>query len=162
MKILTDSELQQFKKILGYYEDPFGSLDQQSLMACLKEIQAEFDCIPRQVMPEIQALFNTSEKILKSIIHRLPGLKEEGGPRTVLVCNGPRCQEKGAHAFIQGIEEILSCKMNQVSKDGQWELRAQNCLRRCAQGKNLNIDTTPYQEMTLDKFKVIIEEYRKG
>lgn len=161
MKILNDQEFITFKQILSFYEDPFANLDQQALIACLKEIQATFGFVPRVCVPDILTLFSTSEGIIKSLIHRLPGLKAEGGPLTVLVCSGARCQEKGAMKFISGIEEILDCKMNQVSKDGRFELRTQNCLRRCAQGKNLNIDTDVYSEMTLDKFKVIIDAIRQ-
>jgi len=160
MKILDEKELMTFQQILSFYEDPFANLDQQALMACLKEVQSTFGFIPRACLPEILALFKTSEGIIKSLIHRLPGLKAEGGPRTVLVCSGPRCQEKGAMRFISGIEEILECKMNHVSQDGRFELRTQNCLRRCAQGKNLNIDTDIYTEMTLEKFQSLIDSIK--
>ena len=162
MRQLDEKEVLTLNRILGYYSDPFATLDQQSLIQCLKEIQTAFGCIPRQAKPQVLSLFNTSEAILKSLIHRIPGLKEEDGPHTVLICSGPRCQEKGAAQFIRDIEEILDCKMNQVSRDGRFELRTQNCLRRCAQGKNLNIDTDIYTEMTVTKFKDIIEKIKKG
>jgi len=162
MKTLDEQETQKLNRIMGYYEDPFASLDQQSLIACLKEIQSVFGFVPRSVHPQLIKLFNSSEAILKSLIHRIPGLKDEDGPRTILICNGPRCQEKDASGFLKQVQDVLGCKVNQISKDGRFELRTQACLRRCALGKNMNIDTDIYTEMTTEKFKDIIEKIKKG
>lgn len=78
----------------------------------------------------------------------------------MLVCSGQRCQDKGGAQFIHDIEQLLGCKVGGVSKDGMFELRVQNCLRRCAQGKNLNIDTDPYTEMDIEKLKVVLKQYK--
>lgn len=152
MRILNEEELHSIKAILEYYQDPFGTPDQQALMSCLKEIQANFGYIPRQIQTDIVAQFGTSESILKSIIHRFPNLKDEEGPITILICNGAECSKKGAQSLIKDIRSYLKIQDTGISADGKYELRTQNCLRRCALGKNLNIDTTPYQGMTLETF----------
>lgn len=162
MKQHTESELKSIKNILDYYRDSFMPLDQQSLMTCLKEIQAEFGYIPRESYPDIIMLFNTSPQIIKSIIHRIPSLIEEGGPHLLLMCSGERCQEKGSFKLISEVENYLGCHIGGVSKDGLFELRTQHCLRRCAMGKNINIDTTPYTEMNFEKFKMLIDTIRNS
>jgi len=160
MKQHSELEHQTIQTILDYYRDAFAPLDQQSLITCLKEIQTEFGYVPIESYPEVIKVFNTSPQIIKSIIHRVPSLIEEGGPHLLLMCSGERCQDKGAFKFINEVEQYLGCKVGGVSKDGLFELKTQNCLRRCAQGKNLNIDTTPYTEMNLEKLKVIIDTMR--
>lgn len=162
MKQHSDQELLKIQNILEYYKDSFLPLDQQTLITCLKEIQSEFNYIPMESYPGIIELFNTSPQIIKSIIHRIPSLIEEGGPHLLLMCSGERCKEKGAYQFIQDVEEYLGCKVGGISKDGLFELKTQSCLRRCAMGKNLNIDTTPYTEMNFEKLKPIIDTIRKN
>lgn len=162
MKQHSELELSKIQNILEYYKDSFLPLDQQTLITCLKEIQAEFNYIPQESYPGLISLFNTSPQIIKSIIHRIPSLIEEGGPHLLLMCSGDRCKEKGAYQFILDVEEYLGCKVGGISKDGIFELKTQSCLRRCALGKNLNIDTTPYTEMNFDKLKPILENIRKN
>jgi NADH-quinone oxidoreductase subunit E len=162
MKQHSELELSKIQNILDYYKDSFLPLDQQTLITCLKEIQAEFNYVPMECYPGLISLFNTSPQIIKSIIHRVPSLIEEGGPHLLLMCSGERCKDKGSYQFIQDVEEYLGCKVGGVSKDGLFELKTQSCLRRCALGKNLNIDTTPYTEMNFDKLKSILENIRKN
>ncbi len=162
MKQHSEQELLELKNILDYYQDSFLPLDQQSLITCLKEIQEIFSYIPMESYPDLIEVFKTSPQVIKSIIHRVPSLIEEGGPHLLLMCSGDRCKDKGGHKFIQEVEEYLGCKVGGISKDGLFELKTQNCLRRCAMGKNLNIDTTTYTEMTFDKLKPIIESMRKN
>ena len=162
MKQHSEQDLLKIQTILDYYRDSFLPLDQQSLITCLKEIQEEFKYIPMESYPRLIEVFKTSPQIIKSIIHRVPSLIEEGGPHLLLMCSGDRCKDKGGHKFIQEVEEYLGCKVGSISKDGMFELKTQNCLRRCAMGKNLNIDTTPYTEMNFEKLKTIIETMRKN
>lgn len=160
MKQHTELELQTIQTILDYYRDSFAPQDQQSLITCLKEIQTEFGYIPIECYPDVIKIFNTNSQIIKSIIHRVPSLVEEGGPHLLLMCSGERCQDKGAYAFIHEVEHYLGCKVGGISTDGLFELKTQNCLRRCAIGKNLNIDTTPYSDMNFVKLKIVIDTMR--
>lgn len=157
MRLLSEDELKTLQSILEYHQDPFGTPDQQALMSCLKDIQSSFGYIPRQIQPLIVTQFGSTESVLKSIIHRFPNLKDEEGPITILICNGAECSKKGAHTLIADIKAYLKIQANGVSADGKYELRTQNCLRRCALGKNLNIDTTPYQGMTFTEFTNVIK-----
>jgi NADH:ubiquinone oxidoreductase subunit E len=78
MKQHSLEELKKLNNILDYYRDSFMPLDQQTLMTCLKEIQVEFGYVPIESYPDIVSVFNTSPQIIKSIIHRIPSLIEEG------------------------------------------------------------------------------------
>ena len=159
---MKNIEPRELLDIIERYDDYFGAPGQIELMSCLKDLQSEYGFVPRMSYPFLEKHFQTSSKIVVSLIKRLPSLLEEGGPHTLLVCSGQRCQEKGATEFIHAIENLLGCKVGGVSKDGLFELKVQTCLRRCAQGKNLNIDTDAYTEMDIEKLKKVIETYKKG
>lgn len=159
---MKNIEIPELLEIIERYDDYFGAPGQIELMSCLKDLQQRYGFVPRVSYPLLEKHFQTSSKIVVSIIKRLPALLEEGGPHTLLVCSGQRCLDKGAAHFITEIEQVLGCKVGGVSKDGMFELKTQNCLRRCAQGKNLNIDTDVYTEMDIEKLKKVIETMRKG
>ena len=159
---MKNIETPELLEIIEHYDDYFGAPGQIELMSCLKDLQQKYGFVPRISYRLLEKHFQTSSKIIVSIIKRLPALLEEGGPHTLLVCSGQRCTDKGAAKFITEIEQLLGCKVGGVSKDGMFELRTQNCLRRCAQGKNLNIDTEPFTEMDIEKLKKVIETMKKG
>lgn len=159
---MKNIETPELLELIERYDDYFGAPGQIELMSCLKDLQQAYGFVPRISYPLLENHFQTSSKIIVSLIKRLPALLEEGGPHTLLVCSGQRCTDKGSAQFITEIEQLLGCKVGGVSKDGMFELRTQNCLRRCAQGKNLNIDTDPYTEMDIDKLKKVIETMKKG
>ena len=159
---MKNIETPELLEIIERYDDYFGAPGQIELMSCLKDLQQKYGFVPRFSYTLLEKHFQTSSKIIVSIIKRLPALLEEGGPHTLLVCSGQRCTDKGAAKFITEIEQLLGCNVGGVSKDGMFELRTQNCLRRCAQGKNLNIDTEPYTEMDIEKLKKVIETMKKG
>lgn len=148
--------------IIERYDDYFGSPGQIELISCLKNLQQKYGCVPRMGYPLLAQHFQTSTQIIVSIIKRMPSLLEEGGPHTLLVCNGQRCLDKGAAKFIAAIEQHLGCQVNGMRQDGLFELKVQPCLHRCAQGKNLNIDTETYTEMDLEKLKNVIDRMKKG
>ena len=159
---MKNIEIPEVLEIIERYDDYFGAPGQIELMSCLKDLQQAYGFVPRMSYPLLEKHFQTSSKIIVSLIKRLPVLIEEGGPHTLLVCSGQRCTDKGSAQFITEIEQLLGCKVGGVSKDGMFELKTQNCLRRCAQGKNLNIDTDPYTEMDIEKLKKVIETMKKG
>jgi len=140
---MKNIETPELLELIERYDDYFGTPGQIELMSCLKDLQQAYGFVPRISYPLLENHFQTSSKIIVSLIKRLPALLEEGGPHTLLVCSGQRCTDKGSAQFIT-------------------ELEQQNCLRRCAQGKNLNIDTDPYTEMDIDKLKKVIETMKKG
>ena len=155
-------EISELLAIIEYYDDYFGSPGQIELISCLKNLQQKYGFVPRASYPLLVKHFQTSTQIIVSIIKRIPSLLEEGGPHTLLVCSGQRCLDKGAAKFIAEIEQRLGCKVNGISQDGLFELKVQNCLHRCAQGKSLNIDTETHTEMDLEKLKKVIDRMKKG
>ena len=127
---MKNIETPELLEIIERYDDYFGAPGKIELMSCLKDLQQLYGFVPRISCPLLEKHFQTSSKIIVSIIKRLPALLEEGGPHTLLVCSGQRCTDKGAAKFITEIEQLMGCKVGGVSKDGMFELRTQNCNLR--------------------------------
>lgn len=149
-------------RLIQSYRDDFLGVDQTTLIACLKAIQAQFGEIPAEAIELMVKELGTTPGILKSLILRIPSLKMASKVHTILMCNGERCSNKGAEAFIRSVETALKTRVGEKTPDGLFVLKTQRCLGRCAFGKNVNLDDQMLTEMTLEKLLVAIENVKKG
>ncbi len=157
---MSDEALELLKKIIGSYEDDFLGVDQTSLLACLKDIQAEFGLIPEFALDWMSTQLKTSPAILRGLILRSPSLRSETKVHTITLCNGERCANRGAEAFIKSVEKALDCSVGSKTKDGRFELKTQRCLHRCALGINVNIDASEHTQMTLEKLLEALKQIK--
>lgn len=148
--------------LIQSYRDDFLGVDQTTLIACLKAIQAHYGEVPTEAIPLMVRELNTTPGVLKSLIQRIPSLKMSTKVHTILMCNGERCSNRGAEAFIRSVERALKTRVGERTPDGLFVLKTQRCLGRCAYGKNVNLDDQPLTEMTLEKLLVEIEKIKKG
>jgi len=148
---MSEESLALLKKIIQAYEDDFLGVDQTSLLACLKEIQATFGVIPEAAFALMVSQLKTSPAILRGLIHRSPSLRTETKVHTITLCNGERCSNRGSLAFIKSVEQALNCSVGSQTKDGRFELKTQRCLHRCEFGINVNIDASEHTQMNLEK-----------
>jgi NADH:ubiquinone oxidoreductase subunit E len=148
---VNDEEKLILKKLISFYEDDFLGADQNSLLACMKEIQAQFGLVPEEALGMMSTQLKTSPAILRGLILRSPTLRTETKIHTITLCNGERCSNRGALAFIRSVEKALNTEIGNKTKDGRFELKTQRCLHRCEFGINVNIDATEHTQMTLEK-----------
>ncbi|TFG83351.1 MAG: hypothetical protein E4G74_01345 [Erysipelotrichales bacterium] len=158
--IRTKAQIEEFERMLTYYDSPLAVGDQGTLITILKETQKIFGCVPNAEIDRISSVMKTSSNIIRSLIHRFPSLQAENATHTVLMCNGERCANRQSIALIRNIEKYLETNIGQTTPDKRFELRTQHCLHRCLEGPNMNIDADQYGAMTLDKFKEIIKQYK--
>ena len=148
---MNDEQRQQLQKLIASYEDDFLGVDQMGLLACMKAIQAEFGLVPEEALGMMSTQLKTSPAILRGLIARSPSLRTETKIHTITLCNGERCSNRGAVAFIKSVEKALNCEVGGKTKDGRFELKTQRCLHRCEFGINVNIDATEHTQMNLEK-----------
>jgi len=148
---MTEDEKARLIRLISFYENDFLGVDQTSLLACMKEIQAEFELVPEEALGLMSTQLKTSPAILRGLIARSPSLRTETKVHTITLCNGERCSNRGAIAFIRSVEKALNTEVGSKTKDGRFELKTQRCLHRCEFGINLNIDAAEHTAMTLEK-----------
>ena len=158
--IKSKEQIDEFKRMLAYYDTPFASNDQGTLITILKETQKIFGCVPDVEIDEISRVMATTPKVIRSMIQRFPSLLAQSGTHTILMCNGERCANRQSVALIQSVEKYLGIRVGQQTPDKKFELKTQHCLHRCMEGPNMNIDNDPYGELNLEKFKTILEKYK--
>lgn len=155
---MNDEEKQSLSRLIASYEDDFLGVDQTGLLACLKAIQAQFGLVPEEALTMMSTQLKTSPAILRGLIARSPSLRTQTKIHTITLCNGERCSNRGAAAFIRSVEKALQCDVGSKTKDGRFELKTQRCLHRCEFGINLNIDATEHTQMTLEKLLIELKK----
>lgn len=158
--IKTETQHEEFGRMLDYYDTPMAQGDQGTLITILKETQRIFGCVPDEEIVQISTVMKTSIRIIHSLINRFPSLQKENATHVLLMCNGERCANRQSVALIHSIEKYLGCYVGQTTSDKRFELRTQHCLSRCMEGPNMNIDMDQYGAMNLDKFKEIAKKYK--
>lgn len=156
---MTDEQRAKLIQLIASYEDDFLGVDQTGLVACMKAIQAEFGLVPEEALGLMSTRLKTNPGILRGLIARSPSLRTETKVHTILLCNGERCSNRGAVAFIKSVEKALNTEVGQKTKDGRFQLMTQRCLHRCEFGINLNIDADEYTQMNLEKLLAALKKY---
>jgi len=158
--IRTEAQIEEFERMLAYYDNPMAYGDQGTLITILKETQRIYGCVPNEEINKIALTMRTATNIIQSLVNRFPSLQGENATHILLMCNGERCANRQSVALIHSIEKYLGCYVGQTTADKRFELRTQHCLGRCKEGPNMNIDADQYGAMTLDKFMVINKKYK--
>ena len=122
------------KEAAEYYRKQGAPGDQNALTALLREIQEEFDSIPRHLLPEISGILGVKESFLLAIIRRQPRLRL-ADTHVLELCAGPNC---GKRTDLAALAEQLCTGKPGIT------LRFTGCMRQCAKGPNLRWDGVLY------------------
>lgn len=122
------------KEAAEYYRKQGAPGDQNALTALLREIQEEFDSIPRHLLPELSGILGVKESFLLAIIRRQPRLRL-ADTHVLELCAGPNC---GKRTDLAALAEGLCAGNPGIT------LRFTGCMRQCAKGPNLRWDGVLY------------------
>ena len=122
------------KEAADYYKRQGAPGDQSALLGLLREIQSEFDGIPKHLLPEAAEQLGVKESFLLALICRQPRLRL-ADTHVLELCAGPNC---GKHAHLAALAEKLCAGKSGVT------LRFTGCMRQCAKGPNLKFDGQMY------------------
>lgn len=83
------------------------------------------------------------------------------GKHKISVCRGTACHVKNSDSLLKHLEKVLQIKSGETTKDNLFTLECVNCIGACAQAPAIMIDGTVYGELTEDKLKKILEEFKQ-
>lgn len=67
----------------------------------------------------------------------------------------------GKNLVLQELEAVLKIKPGQTTPDGLFTLKETNCLGQCHKGPAMLINDIPHTELTPERVREIINEYRR-
>lgn len=132
-----------------------------ALLPMLHAAQAEFGWLSVPVMDKIAEMLSIQpiEVYEVASFYSMYNTRPVG-KCLIEVCRTSSCWLRGANDVITYIEHKLSIKEGETTADGQFTLKAVECLGSCGTAPMLQIGEKYYEDLTLEKIDQIIEEHR--
>ncbi len=83
------------------------------------------------------------------------------GKNIIRVCNSPSCYLNGSLDIIEFMEKELKIKSGQTTKDKRFYLEIGSCIGCCDKAPAMMINEKIYTDLTEEKIKKILKEYKK-
>lgn len=83
------------------------------------------------------------------------------GKHIIRVCVSPACHLMGKESVLEAIKRELNIDVGETTKDGLFTLEISSCLGICGVAPAMMIDEVAYGNLTPEKVKRILDEYRK-
>lgn len=83
------------------------------------------------------------------------------GKYVIRVCKTIVCDMHGKKQIIKTLEDLLKIKVGETTLNRKFSLLQTNCLGWCHKGPAMLINDEVYTELTPEKIRTIIAEYRK-
>ena len=83
------------------------------------------------------------------------------GKYVIRVCKTITCMMHGKNQIIKELEDVLKIKLGETTHDGKFTLLETNCLGQCHKGPAMLINDKPYTELTPDKVREVIIQFRE-
>jgi NADH:ubiquinone oxidoreductase subunit E len=148
----------KLKEILTKYEGKKGSL-----IPILQEIQEEFGYLPEGNLQIVsrQTGVRMSQIYGVATFYKQFRLKPLG-KYTIRVCHGTACHVSGAQQLSEAIENELSVKDGETTKDNLFTLQSVACLGCCSLAPAMVIGETTYGRCTPDKAARILRKIQEA
>jgi NADH:ubiquinone oxidoreductase subunit E len=87
---------------------------------------------------------------------------EPVGTHVIRFCEDAPCHVVGGRAVWEALEQELGIPFGETTLDGKWTLLTTSCIGACAVGPVMMVDENIYGNLTPDKVKSIIAQYREA
>ncbi|MEA3305191.1 MAG: NAD(P)H-dependent oxidoreductase subunit E [Candidatus Omnitrophota bacterium] len=147
----------EFEKIWSKY-----SLKNQALLPCLYAAQEKCGSLSEEVISFLAQELGLPKVEVYSVVtfYSMFSLEKQG--RFIIrVCVSLPCHLKGSAEILKAIKEELSIETYQTTADGKFTIEPVSCLGLCGTAPAIMINKKAYGNLTPEKTKEIIREYRK-
>ena len=136
--------------------------DKSYLIEILREIQAEYGHISNVAIDTIAKDFKMLDVDIEGVISFYSMLShKQRGKYTIRVCKTACCHVKGSPDIIDVIKkEIGVSELKELSADGLFSVEQTECIGQCDSAPAMLINDKPYGNLTADKVKEILKEYK--
>lgn len=84
------------------------------------------------------------------------------GKHKICVCTNIACMLCGSEKIMAHLKEHLDIELGETTKDGQFTLKAVECLAACGKAPVIQVGRQYYEHITPEKIDFILEELRQG
>ena len=155
--MIEDEKQAQIEEIFSYYGSQKDKGTQDMVVALLKELQEVEGYITSRLKCRVLEVTEVTENYLNCLLKMYPSIKEQATLHEIIVCTGERCGKKGGMEIQQNIKRELEIGKDGISKDGRFQLRTRNCLKKCRTSPNIMIDGELYSGEQLKNLKNLFQ-----
>jgi formate dehydrogenase subunit gamma len=131
------------------------------LLPLLHALQAEFGCVPDDVVPLIAKALNLTRAHVHGVITFYHDFRREPPGRHVLkLCRAEACQAAGGDAICARAEKTLGIAFGETTPDRSMTLEETYCLGLCAVGPSAMLDGRVVARIDDAKIDQLITEAR--
>jgi len=117
--------------------------------------------ISNEEIKQISQYLNVSEAKVCSVISFYTFFRTEAkGKHIIQVCQGVPCHVSTDFNIVKILEKELGIKVNETTENQQFTLQYTSCIGQCDQAPAMRIDDKTYTNLTVNKIKAILAEYR--
>ena len=132
------------------------------LVMILQDVQEEYNFLPAPALERVADRLN----IPLSRVHHVATFYSsfsltERGRHLIKVCDGTACHLRGFTNLRDEITRQLGIGEGQTSEDNMFTLEVVACLGACALAPVMAIDAQYYGQVTPEKIKEILEQYKE-
>lgn len=141
--------------------DRYGR-SKEALLPILKGVYDSYHELPEEAMVEIARELDISAAHVYGTATFYSFLDPgRSGKYIIRLCKTITCMMHGKNLVLQELEAVLKIKPGQTTPDGLFTLKETNCLGQCHKGPAMLINDTPHTELTPERVREIINEYRR-
>ncbi len=143
-------------KVTGHY-----GANREALLPILQEIQRNEQYLSDEAMVEVAKTLDISsadvygKATFYSFLDTIPR-----GKYVIRVCKTIVCDMHNKNKIIETLENLLKIKVGETTLNRKFSLLYTNCLGWCHKGPAMLINDEVYTELTPEKVRDIIREYK--
>lgn len=152
---LPKKEQGKIQEIIEKYKDRRGTL-----IPILQKINIDFNYLPEPVLGLLSENMNIplSKIYWASTFYNVFSLKPKGR-NIIKVCLGTSCYVKEGERILRAIENKLSIKVDEYTKDLKFSLETVSCIGCCGQSPVISINDEIYGYLKLNMIDRILKKY---
>lgn len=148
---------EELEKMLWVYKQ-----DKDNLIQILNDVQEHYGYIPVHAQKAISEYLSVPMAEIYGVItfYSRFTLKPKGKYH-IAVCLGTACYVKGSQKIMDRLEERLSIKTGETSKDGKFSIEATRCVGACGLAPVFTVNGEVYGKATVQKLDQILDELQE-
>jgi iron-hydrogenase subunit gamma len=159
----TKDKLKQFetKFLADIQQWPELFSTKKNVISLLQDIQSKKGFVPEEEIVKICKELDIPATDVYGVLTFYSQFKlTPPGKYKISICRGTACHVKNSDVLQKYLEEALNIKAGETTKDTKFSLECVNCIGACARAPAMMINGTVYGELTKDKIKQILSEFK--
>jgi len=145
-----------YKEIINSYKELPGGI-----IEAYHAIQREYSYIPEEAIDAAAQAFEIPTPKAYGVATFYSYFKVgKRGKNVIRICESAPCHIAGADKVVAALESELGIKMGETTADGKFTLELTECVGQCQATPVITINSKPYGDMTPEKVKAVLAEYK--